>query len=54
MDKEYIGKIKEKGMTVTSLSPQQVGTFQEKMTPVWDSFADKIGKDLIQKIKDTK
>ena len=54
MDKEYIGKIKEKGMTVTSLSPQQVGAFQEKMTPVWDSFADKIGKDLIQKIKDTK
>ncbi len=58
LEKEHIVKdivySKEKGMTVTSLSPQQVGAFQEKMTPVWDSFADKIGKDLIQKIKDTK
>ena len=33
---------------------QQIVAFQEKMTPVWDSFADKIGKDLIQTIKETK
>lgn len=54
MDKEYIGKLKEKGMTVTVLTAQQIVPFQEKMTPVWDLFAEKIGKDLIQKIKDTK
>lgn len=54
MDKEYVDKVKEKGMTVTALTPQQVEAFQEKMMPVWDTFADKIGKDLIQKIKDTK
>lgn len=54
MDKEYVGKLKEKGMTVTALSAQQIVPFQEKMMPVWDMFADKIGKDLIQKIKDTK
>jgi tripartite ATP-independent transporter DctP family solute receptor len=54
MDKEYVGKLEEKGMTVTRLTPQQIAAFQEKMTPVWDMFADKIGKDLIQKIKDTK
>ena len=54
MDKEYVGKLKEKGMTVTALTPQQILPFQEKMMPVWDQFADKIGKDLIQKIKDTK
>ena len=54
MDKEYVGKLKEKGMTVTALTPQQILPFQEKMVPVWDQFADKIGKDLIQKIKDTK
>ena len=53
MDKEYVGKLKEKGMTVTALTPQQILPFQEKMTPVWDQFADKIGKDLIQKIKNT-
>ena len=54
MDKEYVGKLKEKGMTVTALTAQQIVPFQEKMMPVWDLFADKIGKDLIQKIKDTK
>lgn len=54
MDKEYVGKLKEKGMVVTALTPQQILPFQEKMMPVWDAFADKIGKDLIQKIKDTK
>lgn len=54
MDKEYVGKLEEKGMTVTRLTPQQIAAFQEKMMPVWDLFADKIGKDLIQKIKDTK
>lgn len=54
MDKEYVGKLKEKGMTVTALTPQQILPFQEKMTPVWDQFADKIGKDLIQKIRNTK
>ncbi len=41
-------------MVVTVPTPQQIAAFQEKMTPVWDLFADKIGKDLIQKIKDTK
>ena len=41
-------------MTVTALTAQQIVPFQEKMMPVWDLFADKIGKDLIQKIKDTK
>ena len=54
MDKEYVGKLREKGMTVTVLTAQQIMPFQEKMMPVWDMFADKIGKDLIQKIKDTK
>ena len=54
MDLDYVGMLKDKGMTVTALSPQQVAAFQEKMTPVWDNFADKIGKELIQKIKDTK
>ncbi len=53
MDKVYVDKVKEKGMKVTVLNAQQVAAFQEKMMPVWDSFADKIGKDLIQKIKDT-
>ena len=54
MDKEYVGKLRDKGMTVTELTAQQIVPFQEKMMPVWDLFADKVGKDLIQKIKGTK
>ena len=54
MDTEYVTKSKEKGMVVTNLTPPQIAAFQEKMTPVWNSFADKIGKDLIEKIKNTK
>ena len=50
----YIEKCQEKGMIVTILSPQQKKMFQEKMMPVWDMFADKIGKDLIRKIQNTK
>ena len=49
-----LGAILLFGMTVTELTAKQIVPFQEKMTPVWDMFADKIGKDLIQKIKDTK
>lgn len=50
----YIEKCKAKGMVVTILSPQQKKMFQEKMMPVWDMFADKIGKDLILKIQNVK
>jgi len=50
----YIKKSEEKGMAVTILTPQQKKMFQDKMMPVWDMFSAKIGKDLIQKIQDTK
>jgi tripartite ATP-independent transporter DctP family solute receptor len=50
----YIKKCREKGMVVTILSPQQKKMFQDKMMPVWDMFSNKIGKDLIRKVQDTK
>lgn len=52
--KEYIKKSEEKGMAVTILTPEQKKMFQDKMKPVWNMFSEKIGKDLIQKIQDTK
>ena len=54
MDQEYIGKVKEKGMAVTVLSPEQIAPFQEKMSPVWKLYSDTIGQDLINRIKNTK
>lgn len=54
MQQDYIKKSEEKGMQVTILTPEQKKMFQDKMKPVWDMFEEKIGKDLIQKIQDTK
>ncbi len=54
LQQDYIKKSEEKGMAVTILSPDQKKMFQDKMKPVWDMFEEKIGKDLIQKIQDTK
>jgi len=54
LQQEYIKKSEEKGMKVTILTPQEKKMFQDKMKPVWDMFEEKIGKDLIQKIQDTK
>lgn len=54
MEDEYLAKLRGNGMTVTTPSPEEIAAFQEKMTPVWDTYADKIGKDLIRKIKETR
>ena len=54
MEDEYLAKLRDNGMTVTTPTPQEVAAFQEKMTPVWDTYSDKIGKDLIRKIKETR
>ena len=54
LQQDYIKKSEEKGMAVTILTPEQKKMFQDKMKPVWDMFEEKIGKDLIQKIQDTK
>ena len=54
MQQDYIKKSEEKGMAVTILTTEQKKLFQDKMKPVWDMFSEKIGKELIQKIQDTK
>jgi TRAP-type transport system periplasmic protein len=54
LDKEFIQKCKEKGMQVTELTPAQIAPFQDKMDDVWETYAGVIGKDLINKVKNTK
>ena len=49
-DVEFVKKVKEKGMEVTELKPEQVALFQKLMTPVWEKYYKVIGKDLIDKI----
>lgn len=49
-DAEFIKLVKEKGMTVTELSPAQIAQFQKLMTPVWEKYYPIIGKELIEQI----
>lgn len=53
-DKEYIEAVKKEGMVVTTVAPAAVAAFQEKMKPVWAKYYDVIGKDLIDKVYNTK
>jgi TRAP-type transport system periplasmic protein len=46
----YATKLKEAGMTVTKLDAQQTKAFQDKVKPIYDQFADKIGKDLLDEV----
>ena len=49
-DKEFIEGVKQEGMEVTELTPDQVAMFQAKMKPVWEKYYDVIGEDLIQSV----
>lgn len=44
---EMLSKLKEEGMQVTELTPEQIKAFQEKMQPVMDQYQEIIGKDLM-------
>ncbi|WP_110708430.1 TRAP transporter substrate-binding protein [Salinicola sp. CR57] len=44
-------ELKEQGMQITELTPEQIATFQEDLAPVYDDWRDKIGGDLIDRIR---
>jgi tripartite ATP-independent transporter DctP family solute receptor len=50
MNRDLVSKLKAAGMTVTELTPAQQKAFQDAVKPVYDQFADKIGKDLIDQV----
>ena len=52
MVKDQVGKLRTAGMTVTELTPAQVKAFQDATKPVYDQFAEKIGKDLVKEVTD--
>ncbi|MDR3591807.1 MAG: TRAP transporter substrate-binding protein [Negativicutes bacterium] len=51
MNKSQITKLREAGMTVTELTPEQLKAFQDAVQPVYDKFSDQIGKQLIDDVR---
>ncbi|USG65608.1 DctP family TRAP transporter solute-binding subunit [Brevibacillus ruminantium] len=44
---KVLAELKEKGMEVVELTPEQIKVFQEKVQPVIDKYEEIIGKDLL-------
>jgi tripartite ATP-independent transporter DctP family solute receptor len=52
MNKSMVGKLREAGMTVTELTPDQLKAFQDAVAPVYKEFADKIGADTVKAVQE--
>ncbi|MDT8893087.1 TRAP transporter substrate-binding protein [Halomonas sp. I1] len=46
-------ELMDEGMNITELTPKQVATFQETLSPVYDEWRDEVGGELIDKIRAT-
>lgn len=44
-------ELMDEGMNITELTPEQVATFQETLSPVYDEWREKIGGELIDDIR---
>ena len=51
MTDTQIKKLREFGMTVTELTPQQLKVFQDAVQTVYTQFEDRIGKSLVDEIR---
>ena len=51
MTDTQIKQLREKGMTVTELTPQQLKAFQDAVQPVYAQFEERIGKSLVDEIR---
>lgn len=51
MNDSQVAKLREAGMTVTELTPDELKAFQDAVQPVYEQFADKIGKDLVDQVR---
>jgi tripartite ATP-independent transporter DctP family solute receptor len=47
LTEEVLAQLKEKGMEVTELTPDQIKVFQEQSKPILDKYEAIIGKDLL-------
>lgn len=52
-EEEILGKLEEKGVTVTVLSPEERQRWAEATSAVYAEFEERIGKDLIEQAKAT-
>lgn len=51
---EFLEAMKKAGLQVIELTPEERAKFQEKMKVVWDKYQDKVGKDLVEAVVNTK
>ncbi len=51
MTDAQIKKLREAGMTITELTPQQLKTFQDAVQTVYTQFEERIGKKLVDEIR---
>ena len=49
LNEESLNKLKDRGgVKINELSPEEIDAFKEALKPVYDEWADKIGKDIIE------
>jgi len=53
-ESEFLETMKQAGLQVIELTPEEKAKFQEKMHAVWTEFQDTVGKDLIDAVVNTK
>jgi C4-dicarboxylate-binding protein DctP len=51
-DAEAVKMAEEKGMTVVRLTPEQREGFKKAAEPVYEQFADQIGRELLRRIRE--
>lgn len=49
---EGIEFLKQKGMTITDLTPEEVAVFKEKVKPVYEKYAQKVGLEIVKGFED--
>ncbi|WP_078410324.1 TRAP transporter substrate-binding protein [Priestia abyssalis] len=50
-DAEFLEGLKEKGMQINELTPEQKAKFREAAQPIYDKFVPEIGEDLVEQAK---
>lgn len=50
-DSEFLEKLKENGMEVNEITPEQKEEFRKAAEPIYEKFAKEIGEDLIEQAK---
>ncbi|WP_163648524.1 TRAP transporter substrate-binding protein [Modicisalibacter sp. 'Wilcox'] len=51
MNDQIKQELADSGMQITELTPEQMKTFQDTVAPVYDDWRDKIGGELIDKVR---